>query len=201
MGKRRRRGGRAHGSDLLRMIETRECRRCDGRWPVGCFERIPSGRRRTCNRCNGARRRARDRAAGRSRSARDPATERERLRDLQRKPAQRRRKRRWRQENGVQVNRRNREWRARNRERARAWGRRNARHRRLGRDPELCAWSDVLVADPCAYCGAASDGVDHIDPIARGGANDASNLAGACADCNRRKRDRPLLVFMLAEVA
>lgn len=46
----------------------------------------------------------------------------------------------------------------------------------------------------CAYCGVTvfwdivgDIHVDHIIPLARGGANDLSNLAIACADCNLSK--------------
>lgn len=34
-----------------------------------------------------------------------------------------------------------------------------------------------------------------------GGTNDWDNLAGACRPCNSRKRDKPLLNFMLLELA
>lgn len=180
------------------MIETRQCRKCAGHAPLRTFQAIPRGRRRTCNVCVGTARRARESGRPARRPQRDTAAERARLRELQRAPKVRRRKAAWAAANATTVNARNRAWRAANRERARAWGRRNARHRRLGYDAETCAWSDVLVADPCAYCGAASSGVDHIDPVARGGTNDVGNLTGACAACNRRKRATPLLLFMLA---
>ena len=44
----------------------------------------------------------------------------------------------------------------------------------------------------CVYCGC-QDGpyhIDHILPITRGGSNDVSNLALACAPCNISKRNR-----------
>lgn len=46
----------------------------------------------------------------------------------------------------------------------------------------------------CAYCGA-TDGpfdIDHIQPLARGGSNDISNLTVACAPCNRSKGAKTL---------
>jgi len=57
----------------------------------------------------------------------------------------------------------------------------------------------VLRHDPlCRYCAArgraeAATTVDHIQPVARGGAFwDQLNLAPACASCNYSKRDTPL---------
>lgn len=43
----------------------------------------------------------------------------------------------------------------------------------------------------CQYCGARGGEleVDHIEPRAGGGDDDDSNLATACKDCNRGKRD------------
>jgi hypothetical protein len=46
----------------------------------------------------------------------------------------------------------------------------------------------------CVYCGEteADLHIDHIVPISRGGTNDESNLATACATCNSSKRDKML---------
>jgi 5-methylcytosine-specific restriction endonuclease McrA len=47
----------------------------------------------------------------------------------------------------------------------------------------------------CAYCGCELNGkyeVDHVIPLSRGGANDATNLALACRTCNRSKGTRLL---------
>lgn len=50
----------------------------------------------------------------------------------------------------------------------------------------------------CAYCGQLCGvgkrrfTVDHIVPIAKGGTDDFSNLAGACGPCNADKADRSL---------
>lgn len=43
----------------------------------------------------------------------------------------------------------------------------------------------------CRYCGATEGTMqaDHVVPWTRGGATDLSNLAVACADCNRSKRN------------
>jgi hypothetical protein len=48
----------------------------------------------------------------------------------------------------------------------------------------------------CQYCGATPPKVilevDHIDPIANGGADDMDNLVAACFNCNRGKSAVPL---------
>lgn len=48
----------------------------------------------------------------------------------------------------------------------------------------------------CAYCGQSPPvvilEVDHIEPKAKGGADDINNYITACFDCNRGKRDIPL---------
>ena len=48
----------------------------------------------------------------------------------------------------------------------------------------------IIIADPCAYCGAEATVVDHIMPRSRGGSNKRRNLAPACVRCNTAKRDR-----------
>ncbi|MDB9313456.1 HNH endonuclease [Spirulina sp. CS-785/01] len=46
----------------------------------------------------------------------------------------------------------------------------------------------------CCGCGKSKQDtilqVDHIIPLAKGGANDLSNLQTLCRDCNLQKRDR-----------
>lgn len=50
----------------------------------------------------------------------------------------------------------------------------------------------------CQYCGATPPSavleVDHVIPVAKGGANESHNLVTACFDCNRGKRDKHLHV-------
>ncbi len=51
-------------------------------------------------------------------------------------------------------------------------------------------WRDRgLDPDRCAYClrpiGPGDRDVDHFVPVARGGADDPSNLCPSCPDCNR----------------
>jgi 5-methylcytosine-specific restriction endonuclease McrA len=57
----------------------------------------------------------------------------------------------------------------------------------------------VLRRDPCAYCGAVSGTVDHIEPTIGGGPDEWANLTGACQSCNARKHTASLLQFMLAD--
>lgn len=59
-------------------------------------------------------------------------------------------------------------------------------------------YRSAMAGDPCAYCGALGEVLDHIEPVGRGGANHWSNLTAACGDCNRRKNARSLLAFLLA---
>lgn len=42
----------------------------------------------------------------------------------------------------------------------------------------------------CWMCGAPATTLDHVKPLARGGANWPANLRPACKPCNSRKRDR-----------
>lgn len=48
----------------------------------------------------------------------------------------------------------------------------------------------------CVYCGATADSsrleVDHVVPVAHGGAHELSNLVTACFECNAGKSDRLL---------
>jgi 5-methylcytosine-specific restriction endonuclease McrA len=45
----------------------------------------------------------------------------------------------------------------------------------------------------CVYCGQSLEAdlatLDHVYPVARGGAHTPGNLVTACAPCNRRKGD------------
>lgn len=54
----------------------------------------------------------------------------------------------------------------------------------------------ALRCDPCAYCGAPSNALDHIVPRSAGGPDDWTNRAGACTSCNSSKQSSPLLTFL-----
>ncbi len=53
----------------------------------------------------------------------------------------------------------------------------------------------AIMADPCAYCDAAAEQVEHVTPISRGGTSDVSNLVSACRACNAAKGRRTALEF------
>jgi len=60
-------------------------------------------------------------------------------------------------------------------------------------------WRDVLdeYHHCCGYCGKKGKlTLDHIVPLAKGGAHDISNIVPACRSCNSRKQDTSLLLFL-----
>lgn len=59
------------------------------------------------------------------------------------------------------------------------------------------AYKRAMRLDPCCYCGAPVEHLDHIIPRSRRGDDDWSNLTGACALCNTLKRETSLLGFLL----
>nr|WP_018555268.1 HNH endonuclease [Streptomyces sp. SID4913] len=83
----------------------------------------------------------------------------------------------------------------------REWGRANPdkvaahRHRRRARIAEngYETYSLVDVYDEsdyrCAYCAGPIEHLDHIVPVAKGGADVRANVTGACALCNQTKGD------------
>lgn len=69
-------------------------------------------------------------------------------------------------------------------------------------------WSDTrlradyrrtLSNDPCSYCGAPFEEIEHIIPRARRGPDEWDNLTASCVACNKVKRARPLLEFLNRE--
>jgi 5-methylcytosine-specific restriction endonuclease McrA len=49
----------------------------------------------------------------------------------------------------------------------------------------------------CAYCNERKKlNLDHIEPLARGGAHDVENVVPACKSCNSSKGDTPLLLWL-----
>lgn len=83
------------------------------------------------------------------------------------------------------------------------WNHYNRLRRRGLTTPDELAneYALILRADPCCYCGAPMEHIDHIVPIAGHGTGEWDNLTAACASCNLRKSDRTLLTFMLATAA
>lgn len=78
------------------------------------------------------------------------------------------------------------------------WNHYNRLRRRAIAPPDDTAneYALILRGDPCCYCGAPMEHVDHITPIARGGTGAWDNLTAACASCNTRKSARDLLSFL-----
>lgn len=75
-------------------------------------------------------------------------------------------------------------------------------HRNKQRDRHVAGtrgigYVKILRGDPCSYCGAPSEHVDHIVPVTAGGRSHWSNLTAACAACNQSKQARDLLTFLL----
>lgn len=62
------------------------------------------------------------------------------------------------------------------------------------------AYAEVLRGDPCSYCGAPTEAIDHIGARARGGEHAWGNFTAACKSCNSTKSARPLLTFLLGRV-
>jgi len=61
------------------------------------------------------------------------------------------------------------------------------------------AYAVILVSGPCVYCGAPAKTVDHVRPLARGGAEHVSNLVPACKACNCQKNNRLLTEWRAPE--
>jgi 5-methylcytosine-specific restriction endonuclease McrA len=56
----------------------------------------------------------------------------------------------------------------------------------------------MLMTDPCVYCGGPGGTIEHITPWANGGSlHDTSNMAPACKECNGKRGNIPLLLFLL----
>lgn len=62
--------------------------------------------------------------------------------------------------------------------------------------PETLAYIDVLLNDPCSYCGGPAEHLEHIEPRSLGGPHDWTNLTASCGPCNRSKGNRLLLLWM-----
>lgn len=87
-------------------------------------------------------------------------------------------------------------------EKGRLTARRNQERRRFRSQPEAdgrtIQYVNILRKDPCSYCGRPCEHIDHIDALAVGGTGAFDNLTAACAECNRRKQTKPLLLFLLS---
>lgn len=110
------------------------------------------------------------------------------------KDAIREAKREARQRNPEPSREKQRRWKAANPEKVRM-GNFMRRHRHL--DPLALDYLRIINEEPCSYCGAPCQHIDHIVPLANGGDNSWDNLTPACATCNKRKHSRSVLTFML----
>jgi 5-methylcytosine-specific restriction endonuclease McrA len=57
-------------------------------------------------------------------------------------------------------------------------------------------YSQIILNDPCAYCGGSVNHIDHIDPLSTGSTHTWGNLTPACSTCNRSKWATPMLLWM-----
>lgn len=97
---------------------------------------------------------------------------------------------RWHKENREAYNVRCKRWRNENPEK---------RKRRISRDKTTQEYVSLILGDRCVYCGSSVKHIDHIVPLASGGAKTWDNLAPACASCNLSKNDRPLWLYLLEQ--
>ncbi len=58
------------------------------------------------------------------------------------------------------------------------------------------SWREVLLRDPCVYCGELATSIDHIVPVVDGGPNHWTNYAPSCHDCNAAKGRRSVFRFL-----
>lgn len=157
----------------------RICTKCQEEKPLDQFPKQkgrPDGRRPDCKKCHASYRR------------RNYAKKRSQYREYQRSYSERHRD---------VVVKRNREKRARWREKNRELHRQEARRRYLGKNDLACEFAEILRCDPCCYCGSQHEHVDHIVPISQGGESSWDNLTSACQSCNNKKIDKPMLLFLL----
>lgn len=78
-------------------------------------------------------------------------------------------------------------------------------HDAPGRGVSVEQWRDIRAASlgVCPYCTQRVSrlSMDHVVPLAGGGAHDIENVVAACGPCNKSKRDVPLLVWLAQRVA
>lgn len=55
---------------------------------------------------------------------------------------------------------------------------------------------DVLLMDPCSYCGGPSEFLDHIQSEKRGGLAVCENVTPVCRSCNSSKNSASLLGYL-----
>lgn len=73
-----------------------------------------------------------------------------------------------------------------------------------GRGVTAAQWRQVLgdSLGLCVYCGERRVlTMDHIEPLAKGGAHDVDNIVATCKPCNCSKNNRSLLVWLAMRLA
>ncbi len=65
------------------------------------------------------------------------------------------------------------------------------------RRPKLAHEVMVRDAQTCVYCASPATTLDHLEPRAMGGLDEASNLVAACLRCNSARRHRSLVSWQL----
>lgn len=194
---------------------TKLCRRCDTVKPITEFRKDrtkKSGYGSYCKPCSSEIAKAWQRNNPEKRQARDEAwyaknKERKAANDSRRLAAYRDRRReidraRWSRMSEEERRERWNRWYSANREHRNHYRRtRSIIRRSQGADwqqfPESLEYVLLVSNDPCVYCGASAQSIDHIVPVAGGGSGEWSNLAPACLSCNSSKCDEPLLTFLL----
>lgn len=65
-------------------------------------------------------------------------------------------------------------------------------HEEYSRTAILARWNHR-----CAYCGRDAEHLDHVEPLAKGGADAERNIVPACAQCNLSKGAKTLAEWAL----
>ncbi|MFG3660250.1 HNH endonuclease [Streptomyces sp. NPDC047706] len=102
--------------------------------------------------------------------------------------------------NGFCVRHALRDYQRRNPEKLRAWRQRRGKRLKAGATSERSAtieYRAIIIRDPCVYCGAPAEAIDHIESIANGGLDSWENLAPVCTSCNCSKQAKDLLDFLM----
>lgn len=183
---------------------TKCCRACSATKPFAEFNRrsaSPDGRQPLCRECERVQKQTRylrDRdvilAKMRAAHAADPEKKRQRVKD-------------WTARNRQRARQRERQWRDANRDLARQWSRdfakrypervraNTTRQRAQRRNAPTIPFTARQLADRlsmyagCWMCGGPKESVDHVKPLAKGGAHMLGNLRPACTPCNSSKQD------------
>lgn len=175
--------------ETVSSVGTKHCNGCETDRLLTCFDinrRAKDGKHTRCKVCRAAYREA-NRAELAAKERERQASDRERFRRISREYSA---------AHPEENKRRVALWKLANPQRWRDLRRRHKR-RRKGMDAETVLYAEALLHDPCSYCGAQSKTIDHIVPVAHGGANHWSNLTASCFKCNQSKRTSPMLQWWL----